>query len=399
MPKSVNISTLYILLWLVYYSQGVFYETGSFISQGVLGVLLVLSFYCFIKVNEKGTGSNFIKSLNIFLIVMTFYGVFHILLGKTAVITELTPHIEVTRITFLKNIYISLLPIYSFYYYSKKGLLTENTIKFAFIMLLLIAVISYINNYERAILKNKLKDGDEVTNNGAYGFVALLPLLLMWKKRPVLTFLFLILILFFVFAGMKRGAMIIGCGMFIYFIYKYSKMCPPKYKLIVNVLCTLIVIGTIYYAIDFYNNSEYFQKRMDATMEGNSSHRDEFYTSLLDYFIHKTGGMALLIGNGPDYTISVIGNYAHNDWLEIAVNQGILGLIVYFNYFLGLFKDILTSKYCIDKNIRVMLIMVFFSMFMTSLFSMSYAAMRLATSLVLGYALSNLPYRKPIMNT
>lgn len=395
MGKYLNIGIIYIILWIIYYSQGVLYTAGGSISQGILLFQLLVSAYCLIKVHKERINSNFIKSLDLFLLLMTIYGILHILLGKAEVITELTPHIEVRKFIFLKNLYISCAPIYSFYYFTKKGLISTTTLKFAFILLLILAIVSYINTYLNVIERINKKEGDDITNNGAYFFVALIPMLLIWKNRPILVFVLLTVILYFVLMGMKRGAMIIGFGMFVYLLYGIIKLAPPKYKLLVRMLCIIMVIVGLYLAMDIYNNSDYFQRRMEETMEGNSSHRDVFYANLLDFFINKSEGLALVIGNGCDYTISLIGNYAHNDWLEIAINQGLLGIFAYIYYFTSLYKDIkILGKN--NETCKKMLAMVFFSMFLTSLFSMSYNGIKLATSLAIGYCLAQLPDKKKI---
>ena len=117
MRQYLNKCNLYILLWVLYSLQGTLYASGSIISQGILAILLLWSiYYCFV-VNTKYYSRelpSFIKAVNIFLIMATIYGVVLILSGKVLYITE-GDIIKTSNFDYLKTIYISLLPIYSFF--------------------------------------------------------------------------------------------------------------------------------------------------------------------------------------------------------------------------------------------------------------------------------------------
>ena len=144
----------------------------------------------------------------------------------------------------------------------------------------------------------------------------------------------------------------------------------------------MIVLGS-YYIADFYASSDYFQYRLENTLEGNSSNRDVFYATLVEYFINQDSLTNILFGNGAMTTIMIVGNFAHNDWLELAICQGVLGLVIYFVYFISLF--VFFRKTLHNPLVYNIIGMVLMIMFASSLFSMSYNALSISLTLCLGY--------------
>ena len=96
--------------------------------------------------------------------------------------------------------------------------------------------------------------------------------------------------------------------------------------------------------------------------------------------------MHFLLGRGANGTLEIYYNYAHNDWLEIAVNQGLLGVIIYFVYWKNMYATWKNATNVDAKAIIAMAIIVYFA---KTLFSMSYGDMTYVFTSVLGYALAN----------
>ena len=153
MRQYLNTCNLYILLWVLYSLQGTLYASGSIISQGILAILLLWSiYYCFV-VNTKYYSRelpSFIKAVNIFLIMATIYGIILILSGKELYITE-GEITKTSNLDYLKNVYISLLPLYSFYEFSKRKLLIEEHIRVLIFILFVVAIISPIVNINNVV--------------------------------------------------------------------------------------------------------------------------------------------------------------------------------------------------------------------------------------------------------
>jgi O-antigen ligase len=169
-------------------------------------------------------------------------------------------------------------------------------------------------------------------------------------------------------------------------MYRTWKLSSGKQKLVVSVLTIAIVIIGINYLSDFYANSDYFQHRMEQTAEGDSSGRDELYNTFWNHFLNEQSATKILFGNGAMQTISIGGNYAHNDWLEILICHGLLGFCIYLLYFITLIRCWLRSKN--NQVVYSMLGMLILIMFSSTLFSMSYNSLSLSIAICLGYCLA-----------
>lgn len=386
MKKYLNICNIYILLWCIYYLQGIVYASGGMISQMILLLLMLISGYYFIEVNIRFRIPSFLRVLNVFIGVMTIYGIV-LILDPTPIYYGFTLSEQAGKIEFFKAIYISLLPIYSMYAFTKQGILKIESIQALTLILIISTTLSYFRAEQEALQK-ALEVGsmrEEFTNNTGYDFLHIFPLLFFWNKKPILQYALLAFIFTFIVMGMKRGAIMIGLVCLIWFIYRTYKSSKSNRSLIIFLTSIAIICGTIY-LINFYNNSEYFQYRIEQTLEGNSSGRDNLYGSLWQYYINQDSLLNILIGNGAFQTIKIVGNFAHNDWLELLICQGLLGIVIYLAYFISLYKNFKNSRNnSISYNI---LGMCLFIMFTSSIFSMSYNNLSLSITLCLGYCLA-----------
>ena len=229
---------------------------------------------------------------------------------------------------------------------------------------------------------------DGFTLNVGYTFLSLMPLLIFWDRMKFLQFMILIVILFFIVLCMKRGAILVGAVCFMYFLYSSIRSSSGSRKTLVVILSILALVATSLVVYHLFNNNDYFAQRVQQTLEGNSSNRDELYSIYYNHFMSERNFFRFFFGNGANSTLSIGYNYAHNDWLEIAINNGVLGLVIYLCYFFSLFKDYVRAKSRNVVSARVIM-MAIIIMFSTSLFSMSYAAMNIGLSMPLGLALAH----------
>ena len=176
-------------------------------------------------------------------------------------------------------------------------------------------------------------------------------------------------------------------------MYKNSRGRVKLFVILLSVLSLFAAIVIVNYLI---LNNEYFIYRIERTLEGDSSHRDEIYMDYLTHFIAETNFFRFVFGNGADATLSIGTNYAHNDWLELAINNGILGVAIYVWYFIALFKDSNTLRRNNPLYSKVIL-MVLIIMFASTLFSMSYASMNKALSLAIGFSLAQIYNKKRVL--
>ena len=387
MSKYFNICNLYIILWCLYYLQGIAYASGGSISQMLLLAIMLISGYYFVKVNFQYKLPTFLKVLNIFILLMSAYGV-ALMLDTRPLFFDFEFTQSVRKLEFLKTLYISLLPVYAMYYFTKQQLLTIESIQGLSLILIVSTTLSYFQAQEEA-LEKALELGskqEEFTNNMGYRFLQIFPLMFFWQRKPVLQYILMGYIFTFIIMGLKRGAILIGAVCIMWFLYRMLVSSTKKTRITIVLLTILMLIAGFYFVTDFYATSEYFQYRVDQTIEGSSSGRDNLYTMLWEYFINQESFLNILFGNGAMMTIMIAGNFAHNDWLELAICQGVLGAIIYFAYFFSLFLMFRQSSS--SNLIYNILGMVLLIMFTSSLFSMSYNSLSLAITLCLGYCMA-----------
>jgi hypothetical protein len=384
--RGVNVCNLYLLLILLISFRGILFPAGGFIAQGLNLVFLLLSFYFMGYANSRYKLPAILKALNILLIMFTIYGLLLIIRGEKIFVEATESYASGSG--YLKSIYFSLLQIYAFYVLARRGYLNENLLKFFFFLLFLLTVRAFFQTYQRG-LENAAERGsmrEEFTNNVGYAFVRLLPALVLFRKRPILQYIFLAVCGYFIVAGMKRGAILSGAICLIWFLYVNLKGAPKRRKWIVSLVTIALVMVGVYFVNYMMSSSAYFLSRYEATIEGESSGRNELYATFFNHFINEQNPFLFLFGNGANATLKISFNYAHNDWLEIAINQGLVGLLIYFVYWICFFVSWRKAKGHQEAFMAIGMTLIIF--FMSTLYSMSYSGMTRCSAMVLGYYLA-----------
>lgn len=368
MRKLFTLPNLYVLLWALYYTQGFFIPRGSVWSRGIMVLFLLISIYFLFVTVAKYKQSPYFKSLGALLLMFTIYGVISILKGG--------------GMGYLQMIYLSLLPIYACYAFTQKGLINERWIRIVFFIMVGVTFVEYVL-YVNFINETR-QDAEKATINVGYEIVALLPLIYFWKHKPIVQYVLLALVLAVVITTVKRGAIVVAALSTVYFIYNTMKISSRKTRWYVWLVVLIFVVVGIRWVSNFYMNSEYAQIRMQDTLEGYSSGRDSLFKSAWDIFLNSNT-FGILFGHGAFATIDIMGVAAHNDWLEILVNQGLIGVTVYFIYWINFYVTFKRDTNPETKPILGTLIIIYF---MATLFSMSYNSMTLPATLALGYCLA-----------
>lgn len=384
--KKLNKCDWYLVLWIVYYLQGIAYSEGGMISTAILGILILISINYALKVIQQKKKPLYFKGLNLLVVMFTIYGTYYILVSPSIVKYPI-PGMAVPSYSYLKSIYLSLIPIYAFYYFSKKGYLTEERLqKWGFIFIISV-MLSFFRSQQEALQKlmEEGSSSEEITNNSGYLFLSCIPLLVIYRKKPLIQFTGLAFVMTFIVIGMKRGAIAIGSIVSLYFILQAIKQ--TKGNLRIAIISLSIVTGwmAIYFFMYQMSHSDFMMQRIQDTMEGNSSGRDSIYSFFWNYFTEKASLFHYLIGRGANGTLEIYSKLAHNDWLEIAVNQGLAGIFVYILYWYFFYKTWKHSKNISAKIIIGILLIIYFA---KTFFSMSYSDMSYVATCVLGFALA-----------
>lgn len=389
-PTKLNRCDFFIALWVLYYLQGILYPSGGIMSLAILGLNLLISAHCAVKVLRWKDNPRYFKGYNLLMMMFTVYGVLYILFNPSTV--HYSSGLSIQSYNYIKSIYLSLLSIYAFYYYARIGYLTQERLQRWVVVFLISSALSYYQ-YQQNALQALMEEGssaEETTNNAGYLFLSCIPLLVLYRKKPLIQFSFLAFVMAFIVMGMKRGAIAVGGVVAAYFMWKSINNSRGKTKFALIVLSVGICVAAAYFFIYMMTTSDYMMQRIEATMEGNSSGRDDIYSFFWTYFTEKADAIQFLVGRGANGTLDIYNKLAHNDWLEIAVNQGLLGVIVYAIYWKKFY-----STWRQSTNIEAMTILALVGIicFAKTLFSMSYGDMTYVCTSVLGYALAT--YKEP----
>ena len=284
----------------------------------------------------------------------------------------------------------TLLSFSLFYYLGKSGALTEKFLNTIIIILTISAFFAY--RQAEALLLVSMDRTENITNNASTNYLYLLILLFVIRKQWI-RIIVMITSTFLLLHSAKRGNILASVPMILLLMPTFWKSGQSLFRRIVIVIVLAI---SAYYLYQFYNNYEYLQHRIEQTKEGSSSHRDEIYYSSWRLWIDADSYHRLFLGYGADGTIhNNIDNYrAHNDWLEVLVDYGLLGVLLYLYVFLTFLRLVWKNRR--KKVISHMLLACFLTWFLKTLYSMGYTDERLILLMfALGIALSNTYEKEP----
>jgi len=288
----------------------------------------------------------------------------------------------------LKGIMVFMLSFYPFYYFSIMGHLDRNDLSAFFIIKLVIEVLQFFSN-RNDILSIGFLSIENVINNIAYEFVGLFPFIFLFKGKKFLSIIITAIILYFVISGAKRGAFIVAMVILIFLLFYQAKSADSRNRIsrfVGNAVFFLIILIIL---DRFYLRNQYLNSRLTDLVQGDTSGRIIIYSNILSNWINDNIGYKTF---GHGFAASIItsgtGNYAHNDWLELLSNFGVIGVFVYILVFyygirLAFNKDWNTEK-------RILAGTIFAAGFATSLFSMWYTSLEsYSYSILLAYLIGS----------
>lgn len=377
---------IYTLLWCLYLCQGILYASGS-ISSFIAFLILTLSIIYTCKYIFKTRLVGYTKALFCILILVSFYGFFayltdgSIILGKAG---------NTPVYWWFKNMYLSILPIFSYLYFAKSGYLTIKNLKKSLPVIIIAVICSYYWYYQSAIDSLHLagRDVQEITNNAGYVVLTMMPVLIIFDSKRIIQYIGLFLIVMLVILSMKRGAILICCIMSLFFIIRILKNTPVNKKIAIYLLAFTFFVLIYQFLLTHMTESDYFMAKIEATKEGNSSGRDDIYSTLWNHFLNINNPFMLLLGGGVWYTTKVTWSAAHNDWLEFLLDMGIVGVSIYIYYWFA-FYTLSKSKYLSEAS-KFCLFLIFINLFMKTLYSMSLESMTFIQSIMISLSYYNL---------
>ena len=395
----INFANFYVLLLVFNAYLHLIGEDGIFITQIISIINIFVSFYCLLKLhNNKSFENSYIKALKRLLILFSIYG-FWLILTNDVQIASVSRYIKVKSYWYLMEIYSSILPIFSIYYFSIKNYFRKETLVLWLFLFMLLIPIIFIKS--AAAIGNDLTSifTANRTSNIGYAFVAILPAISLFNKKMIFQFLIFTYCMAFSLICMKRGPILICLlGLITFIFYKFKNVQLQK-KIYITVCLILFLCVGMYFFMDLADNNVYFLSRIQDTLDGGSSGRDTLYSSILDYYLHKANLFQKIFGLGAYGSLSIGSGLAHNDWLEILIGQGLLGVCIYAIYWINFYKRI--KRNLANQEIFLSMTLFFIIYFLKTLFSMSYNDIFIFSSLFFGYYLAqsnkqcyNKPYSK-----
>lgn len=381
MSKQLISNIILLALWVPFFANNItsFFNVTP-ITNKIILLEWIISLYCVAKLLLRHRNPPVIKNLLLFAGLLTIYAVLHMLLGE-----DLR---NVDRVVPKEEYFIcivgSLYPVFLIYYLATLGYITENHIRRWSLLFLIAVFISYPNSVAQI---KTATEAEQFTNNIGYTFLQGVPLLLFWYKRPVLQYVMFIILGVFIMNALKRGPIMIWLILFVILLFQsfkhYSKMSSQQ-KIVLFLLPIFATFFGFYYFNNYLLDNQGFMNRLNSTLSGDDSGRGKIYSDIFNVFLSNSNAFQLFLGHGAESTIKYFRIHAHNDWLELLINQGIIGALFYFSLFKSILKQIFNSADVLGRNL---LINVGIMVFITSIFSMSYMAFNTCIHLVLGYAI------------
>lgn len=367
-------AALYLVAIILYVSQGILFEgTWYTFLSGIY--LLVFNMFSTLKIISK---KNYHPIFRLLVLFISWLILIWIISPKSQ--KQRSEGEIISTLSMVQYSIIICSSVFSFYYIAINRLIKEYQLK-TFTLLLGSVYVYNVLNFD--VAGNTAGDYDFSTvNNKSYSIVALFPLLSIFWNKKWMMILIMTLALFLITFCLKRGAIIIALlcyGVSLFYVFKGLKASVLKKRLMQLVIIILLggVVSTFF---SIYNTNELLQARIEMTMEGETSSRDYIYTQIWDSW-NNSDIFTQMIGHGPISTLSVAINYAHNDWLEILYDFGLIGLVLYIGCNLTIINFWRKENLHIDQKLGMLLCIIYISF--RSSFSM--CVYELDSLLVFGY--------------
>lgn len=329
---------LYLILYLLYQVSGIAYP-NSFLTTSISLFILTLSIFFLVKVwSSTKPKFAFVKAWTFFLIL----NIFSLLIINE---TEINKYVNFKLISIIKIVFIVNLGFYVFYFAGSKNLIGDLDIIKYFIFLYVINLIQYY--YAFNFINS---DGLNLQINDIYGIVYLLPIIVLLKRN--FSIILLLLNIYLVLFSLKRGAFITFSFTSLVFILNAFKIWQNRTKAIGFIILVGFLLTSGFLILELLKSESASFERFSALEYDNGSGRMEIYDQLLDVILKRDELFDVLFGSGFTGSIQNADNLAHNEFLEILINLGIIGVLTLFLMLYYLYK-ISKIKINLEKSTKI----------------------------------------------
>ena len=361
--NKVLFNTLLVIIPL-YFLQGWLFDHGSIVSQFFVAIWLLIDILYLVRYIHLGLGEPIGRIFFLFWILQTITWIF------SPLFSESIYNISWSRTySLFKNISIVFLTYFPFYFFSYKDVIKEKQLKTLAFFSLICLIGAFFINYNESVFN---RGTTEITNNGAYYLVVIIPLLGLFFD-DFIEFFFYGGLTVLILTGAKRGAILCGLVELILFVFYYFKKSGQKKSLLKFLWMLITIILLAYVVVNIFEGNDYLQERYDQTRLGDSSLRDEIY-SLAFLKFESQSFFHQLFGNGMSSTLYIIDGYAHQDWLELLINNGLLGVFLYASVFVVLFVYFHKYRKGLSPMAKYMFLSSILGWLLRSMYSMGYVS-------------------------
>ena len=341
----------------------------------------------------------FVKIFSMFVLLLSsFYFVYKIIILKKPPVLKILVLLYIYTLfncfrdfdnfpIFGVNILINFGSCFFVYYFSRQNRLSFDDLKYlfskyAYVSLTVFFLTYYLIGFET--VNNSLLTGPSFIIMPLFIYI----IYFFWHQPKKMLWYYLIILSITAFAG-KRTVFLAGLlGLLIYFYYyrkSYSKMVLKKI-ISAFLISSIILLGSIY----LYSTNPLFKYRVEQSLTPSEDSRSLLYGNLiLEYLSFDSNQRIYGIGfNGvKSFTIGKFENiHAHNDFLELLIDTGIIGVSLYILFLLFFLKFILLKKHNrIHKSVLVFMFMSWLILSFTQ--SNIYAPTSIMYFILLGFIL------------
>lgn len=269
------------------------------------------------------------------------------------------------------NTLYALLAFNLFTFLGTKGVLTASFFS-VLAVIITFAGIPYFYHAQELALDKLRGGGEETTVNASVVFLMLLPMLFFVKNKMLSIVLFCVCI-FFLFIGAKRGnilAAVFPIIVYIYLVMKDSRKSVWQFFLVL-----VLIVGIVIGAVQLFLADEYLIGRFIDMQEGNSSGRDFLYFRAWRLWFDSNDLIHYIFGFGFQGALYNMDKMVHNDWLEILVDYGLLGVVFYLTIFISFALFYFKMQ---KSKIKIILLVALSIWFCKTLYSMGFVEETLA---------------------
>lgn len=345
-------AVILLILIILYTLKGALYPTGA-ISTGVavleLGLCMFFGLKC-VKLRYKN------RIISILFITCMIILVSYILSPK---VLNSSWRGTIKTFEFFREFCGAILPAFASYYLIRSNKLSVELLRIFFYVMFVASIIAFFHDTVAQMME---ENKTEITSNYAYRFVYLMPFV-PYIKGYLKVFVLWIIAFAICLLSAKRGTIITLTLEMMLFYWWQLKDSRHKGIFLIGIVVVLAVASD--YLYQYYLNDPYFHARVEATLQGKTSGRDILITKILSSF-NDLGLIRMIVGCGFASTVTAAGNYAHNDWVEMLYDFGLIGIFVYAVFYISIILTIRKSK----REIRQILALLLIAFLLPSFFSM-----------------------------